>query len=178
MGLDTRLAERLIPGQPVPPLGFLRGDGTRGATDALGPAALSLIAVYRGGWCADCRRFITALDAAAPELRAIGIECVALSVDDAEAAALTARDWDIVHLALGSGLDVEAARGWGLYASRMTMHGAERFCVEPGLFLLRPDHSLYALWIQSLPSARPQVSWLVETLTYLANAGFPLRGAD
>lgn len=178
MGLDKRLAERLIPGQPVPPLDFLLSEGERSATDTLVPSALSLVSLYRGGWCADCRRFITGLDAVVPELQAIGIECLALSVDDAETTAQTSRDWSLAHLRLGSGLSVDQARGWGVYASRMTMHGAERFCTEPGLFLLRPDHSLYALWLQSLPSARPDVPWLVETLTYLEKAGFPLRGAD
>lgn len=177
-GLEKQLVERLTPGQPVPPLDFLLRNGARSTTDALAPQALSLVAVYRGGWCADCRRFITGLDAAVPDLLNIGIETLALSVDDAEATAQTASDWSIAHLRLGSGLSVDQARGWGLYASRMTMHGAERFCAEPGLFLLRPDHSLYALWLQSLPSARPDVSWLVETLIYLAKAGFPLRGAD
>ncbi len=172
------MGARLIPGRSVPPLDFLFGDGTAGTTDALKPASLSLISVYRGSWCADCRRFITGLDAICPELQAIGIECLALSVDDTETTAQTVIAWDVAHLTVGGSLSIDAARGWGLYASRLEMHGAERFCNEPGLFLLRPDHTLYALWIQSLPSARPEAAWLLETLKYLAKSGFPLRGAD
>lgn len=162
----------------MPPLRAVLADGSLWSTQALVPQTLSLVAIFRGGWCADCRRFVSRLDERLAELQALGIEAVAASVDDAEATTRTRDEWGIGRLLLAGGLDRDEARSWGLYASQLTMQGAQRFCLEPGLFLLRPDHTLYALWLQTLPSARPDVDWLVETLGYLSSHGFPLRGAD
>lgn len=166
------------PGEPMPPLHLRLPSGTNWRTDAARPEALSLIAIYRGGWCDDCRRFLRTLDEAIPQLRALGVAAMAASVDDEQTTQATATAWDITQLPLAGRLEIDQARSWGLYATRLTMQGADRHFIEPGLFLLRPDHSLYALWIATLPSARPEVAWLVETIAYLAERGFPLRGAD
>lgn len=175
---ESSSAERPRPGLTAPPLtGRDRNGAPWKASAAIG-TALGLVAVYRGGWCADCRRFVTALDAMAPRLAALGVEVSAISVDEPEALQECWNVWKLSSIALVGGASMAEARAWGLFASRLTMHGAERFCLEPGLFLLRPANVLYALWLQSLPSARPDLEWLLETIEYLASHGFPLRGAD
>lgn len=51
----------------------------------------------------------------------------------------------------------------------------ERFA-EPGLFLVRPDATLYAVSIQTMPFARPSFKQLASALDFVIKEDYPARG--
>ena len=47
---------------------------------------------------------------------------------------------------------------------------------EPGLFLVRPDGTLYAASIQTMPFARPHVADVLAAVDYITKKAYPPRG--
>jgi alkyl hydroperoxide reductase subunit AhpC len=110
-----------------------------------------------------------------------GVEVVAVSTDDAVRAAQTVRDWKLDALTVGYGLSIETARTWGLYISTgrgKTTTGVEeppKFA-EPGIFLIRPDGSVYFAAVQTMPFARPHFSEILSALDFILKNDYPARG--
>jgi peroxiredoxin len=110
-----------------------------------------------------------------------GVEVVAVSTDDAVRAAQTVRDWKLDVLTVGYGLSIETARTWGLYISTgrgKTSTGVEeppKFA-EPGIFLIRPDGSVYFAAVQTMPFARPHLSEILSAIDFILKNGYPARG--
>jgi hypothetical protein len=106
---------------------------------------------------------------------------VAVSSDSRERAEETKRAWGLTQLRLGYGLDLASARHWGLFISTgrgMTSAGAEepaRFS-EPGLYLVRPDGTLYFGSTQTMPFARPHFSDILTAIDYVVKNNYPARG--
>ena len=68
--------------------------------------------------------------------------------------------WKLQHVDLAYGLPLDEARAWGLYVSTSrgkTSLGIEEPAMfsEPGLFLVRPDGTLYWGNVSTMPFARP-----------------------
>ena len=66
----------------------------------------------------------------------------------------------VPHLRMGFGLSLAAAREWGLYISTSrgtTSIGIEEPALfsEPGVFIVRPDATLYYGAMKTMPFARP-----------------------
>ncbi len=82
---------------------------------------------------------------------------------------------------IGYGLPVEGAREWGLFISTgrgMTSVGVEepdRFS-EPGLFLVKPDGTLYWEAVQSMPFARPHFDEVLKAVEFVREKDYPARG--
>lgn len=76
---------------------------------------------------------------------------------------------------------LEKAREWGLYLSAgngKTSAGIEepaRFS-EPGVFLVRPDRSLYWAAVQTMPFARPRFDEMLKTIDTVLKLDYPARG--
>ncbi len=47
---------------------------------------------------------------------------------------------------------------------------------EPGLFLVRPDGTLYAASVQSMPFARPHFSDVLAAVEFVTKNDYPPRG--
>jgi hypothetical protein len=47
---------------------------------------------------------------------------------------------------------------------------------EPGLFLIRPDGTLYMAAVQSMPFARPQFEEVLKALDFIKARDYPPRG--
>jgi len=79
------------------------------------------------------------------------------------------------------GLGLQTARDFGLYISESkgkTSLGIEepaRFS-EPGVFLVRPDGTLYYGNVQTMPFARPQFQDLLAAVDYSIAKSYPARG--
>ncbi|MCP2936710.1 hypothetical protein NK983_28895, partial [Salmonella enterica subsp. enterica serovar Typhimurium] len=85
-----------------------------------------------------------------------GVEVLVLSSDTQERAQRAASEWGLEGLDLGYGLTLDVARRWGLYVSTsrgLTSTGVEEPALfsEPGVFLLRPDLTLYWASVQTMP---------------------------
>ena len=171
----------LIPGQPVPPLTVPLAGGGKFDLKAEKPKAFSLVVFYRGLHCPQCRKQLTDLEAKLPEFDKRGVSVVAISPDEPERGEKTKAEWNLPNLRIGYGLDLRTARTWGLWISASrgkTSAGIEETSLfnEPGLFLVRPDGTLYCAAVQTMPFARPQFSDLLNAIDFVTEKNYPPRG--
>jgi hypothetical protein len=84
-------------------------------------------------------------------------------------------------LRFGYGLGLKSARQWGLYISAgrgKTSIGIEEPALfsEPGVFIVRPDGTLYYGAVQTMPFARPQFQDLLGAIDFAIAKDYPARG--
>ena len=171
----------LFPRQAVPPLYVgLAGDGAFDLGSEM-PANFTLLVFYRGLHCPICKTQLKELEAKLDEFNKRGVAVVAVSSDTKERATQTREAWGLTRLRIGYGLDLAAARRWGLFISSgrgMTSTGVEepaRFS-EPALYLIRPDGTLYFGSVQTMPFARPHFSDILAAIDYVLKNNYPARG--
>lgn len=171
----------LIPRQEVPQLEVGTLDGARWRLTEQSPQNFTLVVVYRGLHCPICRGYLADLQRHLPELEKRGVEVIAVSSDDEDRARQAQAQWRLDSLKLGYGLDLATARRWGLYVSAgigTTSAGVEEppLFVEPGVFLIRPDATLYFATVQTMPFARPHFADVVKALDAVLARDYPARG--
>lgn len=128
-----------------------------------------------------CYMVLADLDTKLDDFRERGVEVIAISTDSRERAEETRARWRVPGLTLGYGLSLEDARAWGLFIS--TSRGTTSTGVaepdlfaEPGLFLVRPDGTLYFGSIQTMPFARPAFGEILGALDFVLANDYPARG--
>ena len=164
------------PQDPVPQLDVPLVSGGQWALAEQKPEHFTLIVFYRGLHCPICKGYLNDLQDRLEDFRAKGVEPIAISSDSQERAEQTAREWGIDALPLGYGLSIDSARAWDLFISAgINESEPEQFC-EPGLFLVRPDGTLYAASIQTMPFARPSFKELAGALDFVIKQDYPARG--
>jgi peroxiredoxin len=171
----------LIPRQPVPALAVPLVGGGRFDIDKERPEHFTFVVFYRGLHCPICRTQMGDLETRLPEFTKRGVNVVAVSSDVAERAERAKQEWKLANLRLGYGLDLAVARAWGLYISTsrgMTSTGVEEPALfsEPGLFLVRPDRTLYFASVQTMPFARPHFTDILAALDFVIAKNYPARG--
>jgi len=172
----------LIPRQPVPPLAVPLVGGGQFDIETESPEHFALVVFYRGLHCPICRTHLGDLEARLPDFSKRGVSVAALSSDTAERAQRAKQDWKLGNLRVGYGLDLVTARAWGLYISANRgatgSTGVEEPALfsEPGLFLIRPDHTLYFASTQTMPFARPHFADILAALDYVIAKDYPARG--
>lgn len=145
------------------------------------PERFTLICFYRGLHCPICANYLKELERLTPEFVARGVETIAVSSDGADRAALMAEKIGASQLRVGYALSLSDARDWGLYISTSrgtTSIGIEEPALfsEPGVFLLRPDRTVYYLSVQSMPFVRPNFAEMVQALDFVIKNDYPARG--
>lgn len=145
------------------------------------PQNFTLVVFYRGRHCPICRNQLLDLQKKLPEFDKRGVKVVAISSDTEERAEATVKDWELDKLTLGYGLDLETARTWGLYVSSgrgKTSIGVEepQLFSEPGLFLVRPDNTIYFASVQTMPFARPHFAEVLGAIDMVLANDYPARG--
>jgi peroxiredoxin len=171
----------LKPRQAVPPLEVRSLDGDAWKLADQEPDSFTMVVFYRGLHCPQCHRYIKGLVDQLDEFTERGVGVAAISCDDRERAERTQKEWELGDLRLGYGLSIEQARDWGLYISNsrgMTSAGIEetRQFNEPGLFLVRPDGTLYWAAVQSVPFARPHFDEVLKAVDFIKSKDYPARG--
>ena len=167
--------------QPAPEMSFPLIEGGRWTLSERKPEALSMVVAYRGLHCPMCRNYLQELNAKMGEFRLRGVDVVAVSGDDKERAMAARTDWELKELPIAYDLSIDKARELGLPISTSrgkTSIGIEepaRFS-EPGLFLVKPDGTLYAAYIQTMPFARPPLDQLLKAIDFIKEKGYPARG--
>ena len=172
---------RLMPRQPVPSLELPTLDGSEFRLADQRPQHFTMTVFYRGLHCPVCRRYVTELDGLIDEFvhRGVGL-CVASS-DTRDRAEQTQSSWGLNRVNLAYALDIEKAREWGLYISSSrgtTSAGIQepaRFS-EPGLFLIRPDQTLYWGAVSTMPFARPHFGEILSGIDFALKNNYPARG--
>ena len=172
---------RLIPRQPVPPLEVPTLDGGAWRVSERNPQNFTLIVFYRGLHCPICRGYLGSLERSLPEFERRGVEVIAISTDEEARARQAKTDWRLSQLTIGYGLELDEARRWGLYISSgigRTSAGVEEppLFAEPGLFLVRPDGTLYCASVQTMPFARPSFEDILKAIDFVIAKSYPARG--
>ena len=168
----------LTPGNPAPSLKIETvGHGSFDLERDKGENG-TLVIQYRGLHCPICIRQMTEVEAALDDFAALGIEVIMITTDTADRAAETVEKAGISKLRVGHSLPMAEARDvWGLNISVAREGSAEPpLFAEPGHFYIAADQTLYYVWQQTTPFARPAMSDIVGGLKFtLANA-YPPRG--
>ena len=171
----------LIPRQPVPSLTVPLAGGGKFDLDTETPEKFTLVVFYRGLHCPQCRKQLTDLEAKLPEFEKRGVSVIAVSPDEPERGEKTKAEWNLPNLRIGYSLDLHTARAWGLWISASrgkTSAGIEETSLfnEPGLFLVKPDGTLYCAAVQTMPFARPQFADLLNAIDFVTEKNYPPRG--
>jgi peroxiredoxin len=172
---------RLIPRQPVPGLCVPTLRGPLWDLSDQRPERFTLLVFYRGWHCAVCQTYLRELERLLPEFTARGIGVFAVSSDMRERAELARDKWGLPSIDIGYGLPIAAARKWGLYVSSSrgrATNGVEEPTVfsEPGVFVIRPDQTLYWASVQTMPFARPHFSEMLQAFDMVHKIDYPARG--
>lgn len=171
----------LTPRQPVPALNIPLVAGERYVLGATPATTFDMVVFYRGLHCPICAKYLMELERLMPEFGKRGVQVVAVSSDNAERGQAMADKIKAEHLRVGYELSLQSARQWGLYisASRgQTSIGIEEPALfsEPGVFIVRPDGTLYYGSTQTMPFARPQFQDLLGAIDFAVAKDYPARG--
>ncbi|KFB10413.1 redoxin domain-containing protein [Nitratireductor basaltis] len=140
------------------------------------PKNFKLLFFYRGVHCPKCKDQLEELNERVEEFRKQGIEVAAISMDSEERARRQRQDWNIGNLRIGYEMSREDALNWGLYLSRKEKDAEPDLFSEPGIAVLYPDDTIYALYYQTVPFARPMLDDLLSGLDFIAKNDYPIRG--
>ena len=141
----------------------------------------TVICFYRGLHCPICATYLKDLEKQTAAFAERGVATIAISSDDEGRTRSMADKIEAKALRFGYGLSLAKAREWGLYISTSrgtTSIGIEEPALfsEPGLFMVKPDQTLYYASVQTMPFSRPHFSELVGALDFVIKANYPARG--
>ena len=171
----------LLPRYPVPALNVSLTSGGRFVLGADPGSSFDLLVFYRGLHCPICSKYLVELERLAPEFQSRGVQVVAISSDTEERARQMAEKANAKAVKFAYGLSLRTARQWGLYISTSrgkTSIGIEEPALfsEPGIFLVKPDGTLYYGAVQTMPFARPQFQDLLGAIDFAIAKDYPARG--
>ena len=170
----------LKPRQAVPPLEISTLNGPWSLSSQQ-PDNFTMLVFYRGLHCPICSKYIQELDRMSGDFAETGITVLALSSDGSVRAQQASDDWGLSNLNIGYDVSVDQARAWGLHRSAgrgKTSIGIEEPAEfsEPGLFLIRPDETLYWSQVSTMPFARPHFKEILGALKFALEKDYPARG--
>ena len=163
-------------GDPAPALDVALARGGRWRLADQAPAAFTLILIFSGVHCSFCKQEVEELARRQAGFAMLGIETLAVSMDDAGRAERMLGEWTTGDLAVGFGLTEAQARAWGLYVSRRVKPLEPETFAEPGLYLVRPDGTLYAAFQSTSPWLRLDLTTLLRGIKLAMERGTPPRG--
>lgn len=169
------------PRQPAPALSVpLLGGGTWTLADQE-PENFTMVVVYRGYHCPICSAYLGDLNRKAEQFAEKGVNLVVISSDTEERAAEAKEKWGLDNLTIGYGLTLDSGREWGLFVSSSrgkTSTGVVEpdLFLEPGLFMVKPDGTLYFASVQTMPFARPAFGDILKAVDFVLANDYPARG--
>ncbi len=171
----------LMPREPVPALAVALVGAGRFVLGAQPAERFDVVVFYRGLHCPICAKYLAELETLIPEFSQRGVQVVAVSSDGAERAQTMADKIKATQLRIGHGLSLASARQWGLYISTSrgkTSIGIDEPALfsEPGVFIVRPDGTLYYGSTQTMPFARPSFRDLLAAIDFAIAKDYPARG--
>lgn len=171
----------IVPRTKTPDLEFETVGGAIWRLTDQQPERFTMIVAYRGLHCPICKNYLRDLNRNEAEFEKRGVEVVAVSSDGRERAEEAKRDWELENLTVGYGMSIDQGREWGLFVSTSrgkTSAGIEEppLFTEPGLFLVRPDQTLYASNIVTMPFTRPHFKDVLGALDVIIERDYPARG--
>ena len=171
----------LMPRQAVPTLDLPLTQGGRYVGGEQPGERFDLLVFYRGLHCPICAKYLLELERLGEAFQKRGVRIVAISSDEASRGQAMADKVQARFTDFAYGLDLGMARRWGLYISTSkgkTSIGLEEPALfsEPGVFLVKPDQTLYYGSTQTMPFARPSFSDLLAAVDFAIQKDYPARG--
>ncbi len=171
----------LLPRKPVPSLEFDTVGSGHWSLAAQKPQNFTMVVFYRGLHCPICHRYTSELNGMIEDYDRRGVSTVIASTDSQERAAAAKEKWNLPKLTVGYGVSIEKAREWGLYISTsrgVTSAGVEEppLFAEPGIFLVKPDATLYWSSVSTMPFARPHFTDIAGAIDFAISKNYPARG--
>lgn len=171
----------LFPRQQVPALSVSTAGGGTWALSEQTAKNFTMVVFYRGYHCPICSRYLGDLERRLDKFAELGVTAIAISSDEQDRAEQAKSEWELPNLPIGYGLSLDEARKWGLFISTSkgkTSSGVMEppLFIEPGLFFVRPDNTLYWSSIQTMPFARPSFAELQASVAKVLEMDYPARG--
>ena len=175
------MPQALLPRHPVPALNVPLVDGGRFVLGAASGERFDLIVFYRGLHCPLCAKYLLELERLSSDFASRGVQVLAVSSDTEERGEEMAKKVQAKGVKFAYGLSLKSARQWGLYISTSrgkTSIGIEEPALfsEPGVFIVRPDGTLYYGAVQTMPFARPGFQDLLGAIDFAIAKDYPARG--
>lgn len=164
------------PETTVPNLSLSLINNTQWELNAQQSDKFTMLVFYRGLHCPICKTYLEALATKLNDFSERGVHLIAISCDSEERAKKAGEEWDIPEIPVGFNLSIDEAREWGLYISESISDKEPDTFSEPGLFLIKPDGTLYASAIQTMPFARPDWDDILNAIDYVTKNDYPARG--
>lgn len=139
------------------------------------PENFTMLLFYRGKHCPICQIQLEELQKKLDKFTNRGINVIAISTDTEDVAKTTYNEWNIPDIPVGYNFSIEEARQWGLFISE-GINEEPKYFNEPGIFLIKPDKSVYWEAIQSMPFGRPSFNDILGGLDYILQENYPARG--
>lgn len=171
----------LIPRQLVPELDVMTQTGERFLLSGSPAPTFNLLVFYRGLHCPLCAKYLLELEKLHDDFAQRGVTPLAISSDTADRAQAMAEKINAKKLRFAYDLALPTAREWGLTISTSrgkTSIGIEEpeLFSEPGLFLVRPDGTLFWGATQTMPFARPHFDEILGAVDFVTKSDYPARG--
>ena len=167
----------LNPGDTAPDIDLPLTIDARFKLSDQSPEQFTMLVFYRGKHCPICKKYLTEIGSRLRDITDRGVNVFAVSMDDEDRAMVVDKEWDTGDLPLVYDMSEDMAREWGLFLSskRDGSEEPDTFS-EPGLFLIRPDQTVYFVQVQSAPFTRPDLDQLMDGLDIIKKNDYPPRG--
>ncbi|MBO2544981.1 redoxin domain-containing protein [Salegentibacter sp. BDJ18] len=167
--------KNVLPRKEVPRLRVETTSGMQWDIRDQKPENFTMVIFYRGLHCPVCKSYLEELNKKVEKFQEKGVSVICLSANNKSLAEKTVKEWEVYNLTIGYNFNPEDARKWDLYISEGINDEPEVF-FEPGLFLVKPDNTLYAASIQTMPFARPKFDELLKAIDFVVDKEYPARG--
>ncbi|OBQ55892.1 AhpC/TSA family protein [Tamlana sp. s12] len=166
----------IIPKTEVPELSLPLTNGSSWDLKSEKSENFTILVFYRGLHCPVCKIQLKALEEDYEKFSDRGVNLIAVSCDSEKRAKKAAEEWGLSKLRIAYNLPIKKARSWDLFISEAISDKEPEQFSEPGLFIIRPDFTLYASSIQTMPFARPQWNDILKAIDFVTENDYPARG--
>lgn len=136
----------------------------------------NLIIVYRGYHCPVCKSYLKKFQELQSQFNDLGVILTATSCDTRERAERSRDEWAVESLSIAYGLTPRQVAEWGLYSSNAIKDSEPDFFAEPGLFLVKPDQTIFYAAYNSMPFGRPEPQAILDAVKFVLENDYPARG--
>ena len=167
---------QIMPGKKTPSLTISTLNNNEWSLEKNLNDKMTMIVFYRGLHCPICSDFLKLIETQLEEYEEANTNVIVVSMDSKQKALKSKEQWTLSKLNIAYELSEEKAREWGLYISKAIKEAESDIFCEPGLFIIKPDGTLYMVSTSNMPFARPDISSLPSKLTFAQKNNYPVRG--
>jgi len=167
---------KLIPKRKTPELVVPRVGGGDWSLAEQNSDKFLMLVFYRGYHCPICKIYLQKLNSLLDEASNVGISVFTISGDTLERASNSRAECDVGDLGIGYGMTVDQMNDWGLYVSASIKEEEPDLFGELGLFLIRPEQTVYYAAYNSMTIGPPDPKEVIEFVKFALEVDYPSRG--